>query len=180
MNFLFWFIGFCVHVSCATVPVKRQTPQQPSGRQNDFVRQGMIGTNAEYDIKPEKGVRKRAINAATKGLVAVEKLLMGSRKATTSSKNYRLYRKHGNVNTAIQDFHSVEPRIITNKKTNKRKPSNVFRTSRRTDDVIMGTVGDRRLILLLQGDRASKYNPVLEIRSPTDSLHDRIVYRKYY
>ena len=49
-----------------------------------------------------------------------------------------------------------------------------------TDDVIMGTVGDRRLILLLQGDRASKYNPVLEIRSPTDSLHDRIVYRKYY
>ena len=47
----------------------------------------------------------------------------------------------------------------------------------RSVDMHIGTVGDRRFILMLDGDKNSKPNPVLEIRSATDALYDRIVYK---
>ena len=65
------------------------------------------------------------------GLVAAQKLLIGLRKAPTSSKNYRLYQKNGNAETAMKDFQSVGPRVVTNTKNQKRKLYNVYRTGRR-------------------------------------------------
>ena len=102
----------------------------------------------------------------------MEKLLADAKKVSTPSKNYRLYKKNGNLDTAIKDFHSVEPVLAG---PNKSRPK--WSGRGRSRQPLMGTVGDRRLILMPSGDGYSKHSPVLEIRSATDALHDRIVYK---
>ena len=115
-------------------------------------------------------IRKRSITKAAQGLAAMEKILTGARKFRTT-KNSRNYRKNGNRETALKDFYSVEP-VVSNIPQTRKWP-----LRGRAFDVHIGTVGDRRLILMLDGDKYSKPNPVLEIRSATDALYDRIVYK---
>ena len=57
---------------------------------------------------------------------------MGSRKVGgKQSKTYRLYKKHGNIKTAMEDFQSVAPVIVTNTNRQKKKHSFAFRKSGR-------------------------------------------------
>ena len=115
---------------------------------------------------------KRAVTLAAKGLAALETLLTGAKKVPTVSKSYRLYKKKGSLETALNDFNSVEP-VLTNQHANRPKLGGRGRSRK----PLMGTVGDRRLILMPDGDGFSRHSPVLEIRSATDALHDRIVYK---
>ena len=132
--------------------------------------QGMLSNDAAYESEPaERNVRKRAITRAVKGMVAVGKLLTGATKVATQSNKYRLYRKNGDINSAIRDFYSVEPMLTQNR-------PNLF-TARRRTILIIGTVGDRRLHLMPDGDKHSRHSPVLEIRSDRTEAYDyRIVY----
>ena len=125
-----------------------------------------VYNDAGYEIDGERqDLRKRAVlTPLFRGMAAADKLLTGARKFRTTKKS-RSYKKIGNRQTALEDFYSVEPQI--------RK----WELRGRAVDVYIGTVGDRRLILMLDGDRLSKPAPVLEIRSATDVLYDRIVYK---
>ena len=139
--------------------------------QNDAVPQ-KYGNKAWYEFDNYGGDRgKRTVTRAAKGLAAMETLLTGAKKVWTPFKNFRLYKKNGNLDTALKDFHSVEP-VLTLPYKNAMRSRKLRGYSR----AVMGFVGDRRLILSLDGDRYS-YLPVLEIRSATDALFDKIVYK---
>ena len=57
---------------------------------------------------------------------------MGSRKVGgRQSKTHRLYKKHGNVKTAIEDFQSVEPMIVTNTNAQRKMHSFAYRKNGR-------------------------------------------------
>ena len=138
--------------------------------------QGEVINSAEYISDTERRYqRKRTITRAAKGLAVVENLLAGAKKVSTESKKYRLYTKEGDVETALYDFASVNPRMEA--QTKRRKGPLITTKSGRTQKALIGTVGDRRLILMPKGDKFSRQSPVLEIRSFTDALHDRIVYK---
>ena len=119
-------------------------------------------------------LKKRGITQAAKGLAAVEKLLTGVREFRSISKNFRTYTKTGNMQTALEDFYSVKPYVAANRNKNTY---HLFRGYARGGQNLIGLVGDRRLILLNNGDKYSRRLPVLEIRSPLDALYDRIVYK---
>ena len=76
----------------------------------------------------------------------------------------------------MRDFYSVDPRMEPRTKQHKFKPP-ITTFSGRARTAYIGTVGDRRFVLLPKGDKWSNHSPVLEIRSFTDDLHDRIVYK---
>ena len=128
--------------------------------------------NAGYEIDGERqDLRKRAVlTPLFRGMAAADKLLTGARKFRTTKKS-RSYKKIGNRQTALEDFYSVEPVVQNIPQIRK------WELRGRAVDVYIGTVGDRRLILMLDGDRLSKPAPVLEIRSAADVLYDRIVYK---
>ena len=64
---------------------------------------------------------------------------MGLRTASgPPPKNYRLYRKHGNAETALEDFQSVVPRIV-NAKPKNEKPQYTFGKARRVGFVTVTT-----------------------------------------
>ena len=108
-------------------------------------------------------------------MAAVGKLLTGAKKSWTQSTTYRLYKKNGNQQSAIQDFYSVEPKLA------KRKPNSptIGSWRGRSRQALTGTVGDRRLILMPNGDAMSRHSPVLEIKSISSAYthYDRIVYK---
>ena len=80
---------------------------------------GMLSNDAAYENGPaERSLGKRAITRAAKGIAAVQKLLTGAKTVTTESKNFRVYKKNGNYETALQDFYSVKP-VLTNPKQNR-------------------------------------------------------------
>ena len=60
----------------------------------------------------------------------MEKLLSGAQKARTTSTKYRLYTKHGGINTAINDFQSVKPKLYIDKVEKHRRLSNFSRGKR--------------------------------------------------
>ena len=142
--------------------------------QFDATPHGMLHSDVRYETDMEKrSLWKRAITRAAKGMAVVGKLLTGATKVATPSKTFRAYRKNGNYETALQDFYSVEPRLTKPKQFGGR-PSFNFGSKRSAP--LIGTVGDRRLILLPNGDGRSN-SPVLEIRSITNAEYDRIVYK---
>ena len=159
--FTFWFSGCCAYGLCMIT----------SAETHHVAQQGMLSNDAAYESEPvERNVRKRAITRAVKGMAAVEKLLTGATKVATLSKKYRLYKKNGDIDSAIRDFYSVGTMLTQNM-------PNLF-TARRRTILIIRTVGDRRLHLMPYGDRYSRHSPVLEIRSDrTDAYDYRIVYR---
>ena len=170
--FTFWFTGCCIYMLGMTSVSESQRHNQLPGSQTDAAPPRMLYSDAGYEIDVEKtGLRKRAISRAAKGMAALEKLLTGATKVHTSSKNFRLYKKNGNRQTALEDFYSVDPMLT---KRNQR-PKIHLRYSR--TEVLVGTVGDRRLILMPNGDRYSRQSSVLEIRSASDAYYDRIVYK---
>ena len=141
--------------------------------QIDAAPYGMLHSDVGSEADMEKrGLWKRAITPAAKGIAAVEKLLTGATKVAAPSKTSRTYMKNGNYKTALQDFYSVEPRL-RKPKLFGGMPSFQMGRGRDRRDSLIGTVGDRRLILLPSGDG---YSPVLEIRSITNADYDRIVY----
>ena len=153
---------------------KSQPDKKLTDSQTDAVPPGMLYSDAGYETDVERrSLKRRAITRAAKGIAAVEKLLTGATKVATQSKNYRAYKKNGDIQSALQDFYSVEPALV-NKRQNDRK---AFSRHGRHGQVITGTVGDRRIILLPNGDGYSRHSPVLEIRSITDADYDRIVYK---
>ena len=90
------------------------------------------------------------------------------------TKKIRKYEKPGNADTALLDFYSVQPANV------QRKSNFNFGNLRKGYDGdynIIGRVGDKQLILRPKGDRLSNHNPVLEIRTATDTAYDRIVYK---
>ena len=127
-------------------------------------------------VMEKRGLWKRAITGAAKGIAAVAKLLTGATKVATSSKPFRAYRKNGNYETTQQDFYSVEPRLT---KAKQFGGTTGFDFGRRRDShgSLVGTHGDRRLILRPNGDWYSRHSPVLEIRSITNADYGRIVYK---
>ena len=152
--------GCCILIVLSESPAALQT----SELQTDAVSQRKHTSN-EWNVV--RGLRKRSASLGAKGLAAMETLLTGTKK-TRTTKNARFYKKIGNRQTALDDFNSVEPVLA---KYNPNRPQFGRLGERR-----IGAVGDRRLILMLDGDRKSRYSPVLEIRSATDALFDRIVY----
>ena len=145
--------------------------------QIDAAPHAMLHSDVGYETDMEKrSLWKRAITRAAKGMAVVEKLLTGATKVSTPSKTFRTYQKNGNYRTALQDFYSVEPRLTKPKRFGSR-PSFDFGRRRDTQQPLIGNVGDKRLILLPNGDGNSGYSPVLEIRSITSAEYDRIVYK---
>ena len=113
--FTFWFTGCCIYVLCATQISGSQPDLQLTDSQTDAEPSGMLLSDTAYEVDMEKSVlKKRAITQAAKGLAAAEKLLKGATKVATQSKSYRLYKKNGHYETALQDFYSVEPRLLNN------------------------------------------------------------------
>ena len=145
--------------------------------QIDAATHGMLHSDVEYETVMEKrGLWKRAITGAAKGMAAVAKFLTGATKVATSSKTFRAYRKNGNYETTLQDFYSVEPRL-TKAKQFGRTTGFDFGRRRDSHGSLIGTVGDRRLSLRPNGDWYSRHSPVLEIRSITNAEYGRIVYK---
>ena len=119
----------------------------------------------------DSGRETRAITGTAKGLAAAQKLLAGAEKVKTTSKNFRKYLKAGNYETALADFNSVEPVVM------KANRSFNFGHPRSQNPPLLGRVGDTRLILWQNGDLYSRGSPVLEIKSASDAMYDRIVYK---
>ena len=128
-------------------------------------------STAKHNDVEIRALTKRSLSQAAKGIAAAETILTGARKYYTTKKA-RFWKKTGDLQTAIDDFYSIEPVV----KRQHRSSGNWYQSRNRRGHVLIGTVGDRRLILLKQGDPLSKFNPVLEIRGFTDALYDRIVY----
>ena len=120
------------------------------------------------------GRETRALTGAAKSVAALEKILTSAKKVKTPAKSYRLYRKEGTLQTAMDDFYSVEPIV---RKRNPKIPSFVFSTGRTQQNALIGQVGNTRLILMPYGDKYSKHAPVLEIRSGIEPVYERIVYK---
>ena len=119
--------------------------------------------------------RARAVSHTPRCIAAIQKLLEGAHAVQTTSKNFRSYKKDGDLKTALRDFESVSPVVM---KPSQRQRLNYGRNNLHRDyNTLMGTVGDTRLILLKQGDNFSRGLPVLEIRRPLVPLYDRIVYQ---
>ena len=170
MHSTVWLAVYCAYVLCLNVSAESLIDHPLI---EDIVPQGEVINSAEYIRDTERRYqKKRTITRAAKGLAVVENLLAGAKKVSTESKKYRLYTKKGDVETALYDFSSVNPRMET--QTKRRKGPLI---TARTQQALVGTVGDRRLILMPKGDKFSRQSPVLEIRSFTDALHDRIVYK---
>ena len=121
-----------------------------------------------------KGRETRAVTGAAKSVAALEKLLTSAKKVHTPSKNYILYRREGNLQTAMDDFYSMNP---VWSKANPKRRKFVGSRGRSGQEALLGQVGNKRLILMPYGDKYSKYAPVLEIRSNMDPFFDRIVYK---
>ena len=117
--------------------------------------------------------RKMAISRSTRGIADVQRLLTVAKKIKTKSKNYRNYEKEGNYYTALADFNSLKPKVTKtpNWSLYGRNPSSL------AQQYLIGDVGDVRLVLWRYGDRFNRGPPVLEIRSASDALYDRIVYK---
>ena len=109
--FTFWLTGCCICALGMTPFSDSQPVHQLKDSQIDAAPPGtLLYSDAGYEIDVEKMNRmKRAITRAAKGMAAVEKLLTGAKKVWTKSQNYRLYKKNGNQESALQDFYSVEP-----------------------------------------------------------------------
>ena len=121
----------------------------------------------------ERNLKKRAItraNAAKKGLIVMEKLLTGAKKVKMY-KNVRFYQKNGDRRTALNDFNSVQP-VVT-----RPNMINLGPGRRKLGEIIIGRVGDRRLVLMLDGVPYHRDSPVLEIRSAIENRNYVIVYK---
>ena len=170
----FWLTGLCIVVALSENPAEHQSSEVQTGAalQNTFY------NDAEDEgYTYERELKKRAITrayAAAKGLLVMEELLTGAKKYMTT-KNARFYRKNGNRQTALADFNSVKPVVS--------RP-NFDLGNRRLGEILIWRVGDRRLVLMPDGDPYYRFDrpghvqpPVLEIRSATDNVYDIIVYK---
>ena len=124
-----------------------------------------------------KGRATRALTpAVAKSIATLEKLLSDASKVKSSSKHYRLYTKDGNSQTAMDDFMSLEPVPAMTDPVRRRDGFTFHRGVRSGEGVLIGNVGNKRVIFMPNGDRNSRRAPVLEIRSTTGATFDRIVY----
>lgn len=115
--------------------------------------------------------RKKAVTQTAKGLAVLQALLRGAKEIPTKSNRYRLYKKYGNLDTALKDFNSVKPDFTGPKRYGWNSQGlKIFKPR-------IKIVGDRKLILMPDGDRYSRRSPVLQIWTDTDVLYDRIVYK---
>ena len=161
--------GFCILIA--------QSEYHPVEEHVDAASQIIV----DNDVGHELSRSKRAVTLAVKGLAAAKTLLNGAKDAGTRAE-YHAYKKMGNRQTAVTDFRSVKPTFTV---FNKHQ---VYRYGTLEYPRFVGTVGDRIIILWLNGDRRSKGKPVLEISSATGDVPDRITYgvgrawymRKYY
>ena len=140
--------------------------------QTDAATERLFNNHARDNVDTHRSdLAKRSASLAVRGLAALETLLTGATKYRTN-KQARFYRKRGNRQTALADFNAVQP-VLTRQNPNALR----VRQGKRPGQVFIGTAGDRRLILMLGGDKNSGYSPVLEIRTATDHLFDRIIYK---
>ena len=164
--------GFCILIT--------QSEHHPVEEHVDAVSQIIV----DNDVGHELSRSKRAVTPAVKGLAAAKTLLKGAKDAGTRAE-YHAYKKMGNRQTAVTDFRSVKPTFTV---FNNHQPYGKPRSKALEYPRYVGMVGDRRIILWLQGDRYSKGKPVLEISSATGDVPDRITYgvgrawymQKYY
>ena len=99
-------------------------------------------------------------------------LLTGTNNVHTT-KNVRVYLKNGNRQTALNVFNSMKPVVA------RPNMNNLGLGTQRQGEILFGRVGDRRLTLMLDGDKKKwhrEFSPALEIRSATGDLYV-IVYK---
>ena len=167
----FCSIGLCI---VATILLAVETETNWIGRKMraDVGAQNLFddASTVQYNDAEIRALTKRSVSGAAKGIAAAEAILSGARKYRTT-KTARFWKKTGNLRTAIADFNSVQPVLDT------RKPYSVYwKQSLNRKANVIGTIGDRRFILIPNGDPKSKFKPVVEIRTPADTLYDRIIY----
>ena len=155
--------GFCILIA--------QSEHHPVEGHVDAASQRIVNT----DVGNELSRNKLAVPSAVKGLAAAKTLLKGVKDAGARDK-YHAYKKTGDLQTAFKDFQSVKQAFTV---LNKHYPydSTSLKTNRDYSRFV-GMVGDRSIILWLNGDRYSKGKPVLEISSATGDVPDRITYGK--
>ena len=172
----FSLTGLCVVMAASENRVGRQTTgvltdAKPQIQLHDALDQGHTYIN-QRDPSTTKRLTKRT---ARKGVAMMERLLKGAEKITTT-KNARFYIKPGDRQTALNDFNSAARVVI-------RPNMNNIKGLRRLGDILIGRVADRRLVLMLDGDKwhlnylYNRKSPVLEIRSAADDLYDVIFYK---
>lgn len=157
---------------------------------HSFEHQSLKLDNGHYELKdhmPYTGEReKRAYYPQnpflfTRGLHALNQLLHGAKRVWTPSRKFRKYEKFGDEKAALSDFYSIKPENIEATK-NKFQLGHI----QTEGQVYHGTVGDREVRLLLNGDGYSNGRPVLDvIESRSSSLRnskdqpyvDRFIYK---
>ena len=163
-----WLTGHCILIAVTENRAGYQMSVVQTGAESQII---FNNAARDEDYTYNRGLTERSISTAKKGLLAMEKLLMGAKKVQTN-KRARFYRKNGNRQTALADFYSVKPAVT--------RPNMNTLGNRRLGERLIGSVGNRRLILMLDGDyhrhRSPAHSPVLEIQSTTDDLRDVIVY----
>ena len=102
-----------------------------------------------------------------KGLIAATRLLKGTEQLGTKEKNVRLFQKAGDFESAMADFNSLKPWLVTK----KSYPGG--------NRLVTGMIGNRLIVVDKKG---SKLNPMITVlRASTDGLYDsadKIIYYK--
>lgn len=117
----------------------------------------------------------------SRGLYALNQLLFKAKRVWTPSRRYRKYEKFGDENDAVKDFYSISPENIEVTKVKFQLDHT------KTEGLVYkGTVGDREVRLLRQGDGYSHGRPVIDVvESRTSSFRnsnnqpyiDRFIYK---
>lgn len=104
----------------------------------------------------DRDTRTLGIDLAARGLLAAQHLLKGTKAIRSYSDRWRKYEKPGDLQTAIKDYYSVKPAesVFMNLRLSTRH---------QVGKILSGTVGDRWVVLRMDGDKYSKGRPVLEI-----------------
>lgn len=139
--------------------------QFSSDTDSDFINSAVMSKTAN---KREK----KAASMTARGLMALRKLLSGSKKVPLNSKVYRRFEKPGDFETAMKEFYSVKPRNVKEHKDNKN-----FMIQFQAGRVITGNVGNRRLILRTNGPDGQPSLEVIETKFEPGPYIDQIIYK---
>ena len=118
-------------------------------------------------LKRVKKAVKSFLGDGVQGLIAATRLLKGTEQVGTKEKNVRLFHKVGDFESAMADFNSLKPWLVTK----KSYPGG--------NRLVTGMIGNRLIVVDKKG---SKHNPMITVlRASADGVYDsadKVIYYK--